>query len=87
MSAVSGNSLTVKGKDGEWTFAVDNATHVGVPGATRKTAMAKAAKEPLDITRYVRVGDVVSVTYHENAGRRHASDVLVRNATSASNRK
>ena len=37
VSAVSANSLTVKGKTAEWTFAVDNDTKVtGTGRATRR---------------------------------------------------
>ena len=78
VSAVSANSLTVKGKDGEWTFAIDKSTHVGVKGATKKTAAAKDAKQPLAITQYVKVGDQVTVSYHEAGGAKHAADVFVR---------
>jgi hypothetical protein len=78
VSAVSDSSLTVKGKDGEWTFAIDKNTHVGVKGATKKTSAAKDAKQPLAITRYVKVGDNVTVSYHEAGGSKHAADVFVR---------
>src|SRR4051812_35717958 len=87
VTAVSDDSLTVKGKTGEWTFTVDKSTHVSVPGATKKTAAAKDAKEPLAITQYVKVGDTVSVKYHDMGATKHAADVTVRSSTPAAPKK
>ena len=83
VSSISANALTVKGKGGEWTFAVSKDTHVTVSGATRKTAAAKENKEPLQITKYVKVGDLVAVKYHDLGTARHAADVLVRSSQPA----
>jgi len=80
VSAVSPTSLTVKGKSGEWTFAVDKETRVAVQGASKKTAAAKDAKEALEITKYVKVGDTVMVKYHEQGATKHAADVQVRSS-------
>ena len=87
VSAVSPSSLTVKGKTAEWTFAVDKSTHVSVAGATKKTAAAKDSKEPLEITQYVKVGDSVTVKYHDMGATKHAADVMVRNSTPAAKKK
>ena len=78
VSAITESSITVKGKDAEWSFVVDKNTHVGVKGATKATAAAKDAKQPLAITQYVKVGDSVTVAYHEAGGTKHAADVMVR---------
>ncbi len=78
VSAVSADSLTVKGKTAEWTFAVDKATHVSVSGATKKTAALKDAKAPTAITEYVKVGDTVMVKYHDMGATKHAAEVNVR---------
>ena len=83
VTAVTAKSLTVKGKAGEWTFDVDKSTHVSVSGATKKTAAAKDSKEPLEITQYVKVGDTVSVKYHDMGATKHAADVSVRNSVPA----
>lgn len=80
VTAVTAKSLTVKGKAGEWTFDIDKDTHVSVSGATKKTAAAKDAKEALEITQYVKVGDTVSVKYHDMGATKHAADVSVRNS-------
>ena len=77
------SSLTVKGKEGEWTFAIDKATHVSVKGASKTTAAAKDSKVPLAITQYVKVGDTVLVAYHEAGGAKHAADVQVRSSSPA----
>jgi hypothetical protein len=87
VSAVSDNSLTVKAKEGEWTFTVDKSTHVAVKGATKATAAAKDAKQPLAITQYVKVGDTVTVAYHESGGTKHAADVTVRTSLPAPAKK
>ena len=83
VSSISATALTVKGKSGEWTFAVNKGTHVTVSGATRKTAAAKENKEPLQITKYVKVGDLVAVRYHDLGAARHAAEVLVRSSQPA----
>jgi hypothetical protein len=80
VTAVTADSLTVKGKSGEWTFAVDKDTHVGVAGATRKTAALKDNKVPAAITEYVKVGDSVTVKYHDAGATKHAVDVRVRSS-------
>ena len=77
VSSVSGNSLTVKGKSGDTTFAVDNKTTVsgkGLGTATRK--MSEAGGKPT-LTDFVHDGDTVSVTYHDMGGTKNASLVRV----------
>ena len=83
VSAVSPNALTLKAKGSQWTFAVDKSTRVRVAGATRKTAAAQDAKEPLHITQYVKVGDLVTVTYHDMGDTKHAANVRVRSSLPA----
>lgn len=78
VTAVTPSSLTVKGKTAEWTFAVDKSTHVSVSGASHKTAALKDAKTPTEITEFVKVGDNVTVKYHDMGDTKHAADVLVR---------
>jgi len=77
VSAVTGDSLTVKGKAGEWTFAVDKDTHVNATGASRKTAALKSDGKPPVLTEYVKVGDAVTVKYHEKGTAKVASDIRV----------
>ena len=80
VSAVAADSLTVKVKGAEWNFAVDKSTHVSVAGASRKTSALKDSKAPATITEYVKVGDSVTVKYHETGGTKHAADVVVRSS-------
>ena len=77
VSAVSADSLTVKAKAGEMTFAVDAKTNVQATGASHKTAAAKADNKPTPITDFVKVGDDVAVTYHDMGATKHAATVRV----------
>jgi len=78
VSAVAADSVTVKGKDGaDMMFAVDAKTNVQAPGASHKTAAAKADNQPTPITDFVKVGDIVSVKYMDEGGTKHASSVRV----------
>ena len=77
VSALSGSSLTIKGKAGDVTFTVDNKTTVsgtGIGTAARK--MSEAGAKPT-ITDLVHDGDTVSVTYHDVGGAKHASVVRI----------
>ena len=77
VSAVSGNSLTVKGASGDSTFTVDAKTTVvgtGMGTAGRKV-MAEGGKPTLG--EFVKEGDTVSVTYKEAGGSKVASVIRV----------
>lgn len=86
VTAVSADSLSVKGKTGDMTFAVDGKTQVTATGATHKTAAAKADAKPTPITDFVHVGDEVSVKYHDGATK-HAASVRVTSAKPAAPKK
>jgi len=77
VTAVTADSLTVKGKESEWTFAVDAKTSVQASGASHKTAAAKADNKPTPITEFVKVGDEVAVKYHDMGATKHAASVRV----------
>jgi hypothetical protein len=77
VSAVTAASLTVKGAAAEWTFAVDNDTKVTARGASTKSAALKKDEKPTIITEYVKVGDTVTVTYHDMGATKHAATVRV----------
>jgi hypothetical protein len=87
VTAVSADSLTVKAKTGDLTFAVDSSTHVSAPGASHKTTAMKDAKKPTVITDFVKVGDEVSVKYHDMGATKHAASVMVRTAGPAAPKK
>jgi len=76
VTAVTADSLSVKGKAGDWTFAVDGKTQVVAKGASHKSAAAKADAKPTPITDFVHVGDEVQVKYHDDATK-HAASVRV----------
>ena len=80
VSAVNAEWVTVKAKGTEWKFAVDKDTHVSVAGASRKTAVLKDEKKPKQINEYVKVGDSVTVKYHDMGATKHAADVIVRSS-------
>jgi hypothetical protein len=77
VTAVSNDSLTVKGKTGDMTFAVDKDTSVRAKGATHKTEAMKADKKPSTITEFVKTGDMVTVRYHDMGATKHAAMVTV----------
>jgi len=77
VTAVSASSLTVKGKDAEWTFAVDKDTKVVAKGGTTKATENKAAGKGTEITDVVHVGDTVTVSYHDMGATKHAANVRV----------
>jgi hypothetical protein len=86
VSSVSADSLTVKAKRGEMTFAVDNKTNVVARGASHKTAAAKGENKTTPITDFVKVGDEVSVKYHDMGATKHAASVTVRASTPAASK-
>lgn len=81
VTAVTADSVSVKGKAAEWTFGVDKGTTVIAKGGSHKMAAMKADKKPTVITEFVNVGDDVSVKYHDMGATKHAATVTVRLAT------
>jgi hypothetical protein len=77
VSAVTADSVTVKGKDGEWTFGVDKATTVVAKGGSHKMAALNADKKPTVVTEFVSVGDDVTVKYHDMGATKHAASISV----------
>ena len=80
VSAVTSDSVTVKGKDGEWKFDIDKATTVVAKGGSHKMAALKADKKPAVVTEFVSVGDDVTVKYHDMGASKHAATVTVKAA-------
>jgi hypothetical protein len=75
VSAVAGNTLTIKEKTGDATFTVDTKTVVsgrGFGSAGRK--LENAGGKPT-LSEFVKEGDTVSVTYVEEGGAKKASNV------------
>jgi hypothetical protein len=63
VSAVTANSLTVKGKSAEWTFTVDNKTEVIGKGMGTKEEQLKDEKKSPRLTDFLKTGDEVAVSY------------------------
>jgi predicted secreted Zn-dependent protease len=78
VSAVTMDSLTVKGpKTDTWTFTIDKATQVIAKGATHKTLELKAEGKANKLTEFVKVGDQVTVSYHDRGATKHAGTIRV----------
>jgi uncharacterized protein DUF5666 len=76
VTAVSGDSLTVKVGEKDMQFTVDSKTTVIAPGASTKTKQAAAkGAAGVTITDVVSVGKPVEVHYTESGGSNHASSV------------
>ena len=76
VTAVATDSLTVKAKNGEMTFAIDKDTVVTARGATRKSLELKAEGKSTKLTDFVKVGDAVTVNYHDGTPK-HAANIRV----------
>ena len=81
VTAVTADSLGVKGKDADWTFTVDKSTTVIAKGGTHKMAALTADKKPVVITEFVSVGDDVTVKYHDLGATKHAATITVHSAS------
>lgn len=78
VTSMTGTSLTVKTSAGESTFAIDAKTKIIGTGLGTKTQEAAAAGKKQVLSDVVGVGDSVSVSYHDMAGAKQASEVRVR---------
>lgn len=77
VTAVAMDSLTVKNKNDSWTFTIDKTTTVNAKGATHKTLELKKEGKAQKLTEFVKVGDAVTVTYHDLGATKHASLIRV----------
>jgi hypothetical protein len=76
VTAMAGDSLTVKAADHNMTFSVDGKTTVQAYGAGTKNRQAQAAGNPgPKLADVVKIGQAVEVTYSETGGTMHASMV------------
>jgi len=82
VSAVAPDTLTVKGTGTEsWTFMIDKDTSVTAKGATHKSLALKADGKATVLTDFVKVGDKVTVAYHDMGSMKHASRINVTTAS------
>ena len=76
VKSVSGDSLVVTSGGKDMTFSMDGTTKFVGKGLSTKSN-AKGGK--LTATDAVGAGDMVSVTYHDMAGKMHAANVRITN--------
>ena len=78
VSAVTATSLSVKGSAADqWTFMIDKDTSVTARGATHKSLALTAENKAQTLTEFVKVGDTVSVSYHDMGTMKHAASITV----------
>jgi hypothetical protein len=76
VTAMSGNSVTVKVGAKDMVFNVDNKTEVIAPGAGTKSRAAKAKGEAgPKLADVIKTGQAVRVSYHEMGGTNHAATI------------
>jgi hypothetical protein len=78
VKTVAADSIVVTDKDGkDWTFVVDKTTKVFAKGGSHMTDEKKAAGETMTIVDIVKVGEKVTVKYHDMGEKKHAASVRV----------
>jgi hypothetical protein len=77
VTAMSGDSITVKAADRELKLMVDPKTVLEASGAGTAERKAEAAGKPgtTRLADFVKVGDAVEVNYHETGSTMHASNI------------
>jgi hypothetical protein len=76
VSALSGDTMTIKAADGEKKFVVDAKTVLVASGAGTADRRAEAAGKPGPrLADFVKTGDNVEVTYREVSGTMHATNI------------
>jgi len=80
VSAVAPASIAIKDKGQESKFVVDKDTSVLAKGATHKSLALKADGKSTMLTDFVKVGDTVTIEYHDMGSMKHAATINVRNA-------
>ena len=83
VSAVTPTSIAIKDKGQESKFVVDKETSVFAKGATHKSLALKADGKATVLTDFVKVGDKVTVQYHDMGSMKHASTINVKIAPPA----
>src|SRR5688572_11629076 len=76
VTAISGDSITVKAAERELKFTVDSKTQLTASGAGTADRKAEAAGKPgVRVTDFVKTGDAVEVTYQETGSTMRASSI------------
>ena len=77
VTAITGNSLTIKGAKGDSTFSVDEKSTVSGTGiGTASKKLIAEGKKP-SLVELLHEGDIVAVTYHDMGSTKHASVVRI----------
>jgi Domain of unknown function (DUF5666) len=84
VTAMAADSVTVKVANTDMTFMVDSKTHVVAPGAGTKARAAKQspAGGPT-LAEVIKVGQPVSVSYHDMGGKLHAASITAISSAAA----
>lgn len=77
VSSISGDSVTVKGSSGEWTFVVDDKTTVSGEGVGTAGRKLTSEGKKTTLGELLKEGDSVSVTYRDTDGKMHASVIRI----------
>jgi uncharacterized protein DUF5666 len=76
VTAMAGDSVTVKVGTTDMTFAVDAKTQVtAVGGGTKQKAAQQAGAPGAKLVDVIKVGQPVTVRYHDMAGKLHAASI------------
>jgi uncharacterized protein DUF5666 len=75
VTAMAGDSISVKAGEREMKFVVDAKSVVTAEGAGTASREAAAAGKSLKLADVVKVGDSVDVSYHETGGTMHAARI------------
>jgi len=76
VTAMAGDSITVKVKNQDMKFSVDDKTEVIAPGGSHKTAAAqKAGASGAKLGEVIKTGQDVEVQYHDMGGTMHAASI------------
>jgi hypothetical protein len=76
LTAISGDTITVKTGTGEMKFAVDAKTVLVASGAGTAARKATASGKPgLNLTDFVKAGDNIEVSYVESGGTMRATNI------------
>jgi hypothetical protein len=76
VTAVSGNSITVKAGGKDFVFTIDKTTEVEAPGGgTAQRAAQKAGEAGIHVADVIKVGSGAEVRYHDMGGTLHAARI------------
>jgi hypothetical protein len=75
ITAISGDTVTVKTADAEMKFMVDAKTVLTASGAGTASRKAAASGKSLNLNDFVKTGDVVEVAYQEAGGTMRATSI------------